>query len=112
ISVASWIAVESANRRHAIEGDLREIGRLEGQANWSDAEVALQRAEARLTKGGDRDLTKRLKQARSDLDLVVALDRIRLNRETSSGELFFYRRRADGEYVVTFERSGLARPME
>jgi eukaryotic-like serine/threonine-protein kinase len=109
IGIAGWIAVEDANRRHAIEIDLREIGHLQEEAKWIDAGVVLQRAEARLPKNGVSDLGKRLKQARSDLDLVVALDRIRLNRETNSGELVYYRGRADREYLATFEKSGLAR---
>jgi eukaryotic-like serine/threonine-protein kinase len=106
------IAVEGANRRRAIESDLREISRLRDEANWTDAGIVLQRAETRLRKSEDGDLNKRLKQARSDLDLVMSLDRIRLNRETSSSERAFYRHRADGEYIDTFEKLGLARAKE
>src|SRR4029453_7983281 len=112
IGFIGWITIEDTNRRHAIEIDLREISRLQEEAKWTDAGVVLQRAEARLPNSGDSDLSKRLKQTRSDLDLVASLDRIRLNRETSSGELAFYRSRADGEYIVTFEKWGLARAKE
>src|SRR5262249_3179962 len=81
ISGALWLAVQQAHRRQAVEGDLREVAVLQQQAEWTDARGALQRAEARLDGGGPGDLRKRIDQARLDLDLVIELDRIRLNRE-------------------------------
>src|SRR5262245_4394012 len=51
-----WLAFQRAHWRDGIEADLREINRLEQQAWWIDAGVALQRAEARLDGGGAGDL--------------------------------------------------------
>jgi serine/threonine-protein kinase len=102
-----WLAVQQAERRHAVEGDLREVADLQQQARWTEARVALQRADARLTGGGDRDLRQQSDQARRDLDLVIELDRIRLSRVTS-GNLALYKIKADRDYATAFGDAGLA----
>jgi serine/threonine-protein kinase len=107
-----WLAVQQAHRREAIEGDLREIGRLEKDGEWIDARAALQRAEARLDGSGPGDLRRRLSQARRDLDLVMELERIRLNRETSGGDLANYKAKADRQYLAAFDNSCLARAQD
>jgi serine/threonine-protein kinase len=119
IGGALWLAVQQAQRREAVEGDLREVAELQRQARWTDARAALQRAEARLNGGGGRELRQKFDQARHDLGLVMELDRIRLSRVTSanmvsrlgrvtSGNLVFYKTKADGEYTKAFTDSGLA----
>jgi eukaryotic-like serine/threonine-protein kinase len=102
-----WLAIQQAQWRDGIEAELRAINGLEQQARWTDAGVALQRAEARLNGGRAGDLRQRLKRVRSDL--VVELDRIHLNRATSTGDLTYYKSKADREYLSAFEKSGLAR---
>jgi serine/threonine-protein kinase len=72
------------------------------------AELLRERAEARLNGGGAADLRQRLSQVRSDLDLVFELDRIHLNRATSSNNLAYYKSKADQQYRTAFEKSGLA----
>jgi serine/threonine-protein kinase len=120
IGGALWLAVQQAQRRQAVEGDLREVVDLQQQARWTDARAALQRAEVRLNGGGAADLHQRIDQARHDLDLVIELDRIRLSRFTSgnlvsrlsrftSGNWVFYRTKADREYAKAFAESGLAK---
>jgi serine/threonine-protein kinase len=104
-----WLAIQNAHWRDAIEADLREISHLQQQARWIDAGVALQRAEARLNGGGADKLRQRLSRVRSDLDLVNELDRIHLNRATSSGGLAYYKSKADRQYMSAFEKSGLAK---
>src|SRR5262249_49533524 len=74
-----------------------------------DAGTAIQRAEARLNEGAAGDLRQRLNRARSDLDLVIELDRIHLNRATSAGDLAYYKSRADRQYLSAFGESGLAK---
>jgi serine/threonine-protein kinase len=103
-----WLAVQQAQRRNAIEADLREINHLQQQARWIDAGIALQRAQARLNGGGAGELRQRLSQAQSDLDLVRELDRIHLNRVTSAGDLAYYKSKADRQVLAAFEKSGLA----
>jgi serine/threonine-protein kinase len=102
-----WLTVKGAQRRQAVEGDLREVADLQQQARWEDARVALQRADARLNGGGARDLRKQFEQARRDLDLVIELDRIRLSRLTS-GKLALYKTKADKDYAKAFGDAGLA----
>jgi serine/threonine protein kinase/tetratricopeptide (TPR) repeat protein len=101
-------AVQQAKRRDALEADLREISQFQQQARWTDARVALQRAEARLIGGGAADLRQRLSQTQGDLDLVFELDRIQLNRATNAGDLAYYKAKADQQYQTAFDKSGLA----
>jgi serine/threonine-protein kinase len=107
IGGALWLAAQRAQRREAVEGDLRKVADLQQQARWTDAQAALQRAEARLNGGVAGDLRQRLDQARQDLDLVIELDRIRLSRLTS-GKLALYKTKADHDYTRAFEKAGLA----
>jgi serine/threonine-protein kinase len=103
-----WFAVQQAQRRQAVEGDLREVADLQQQARWTDARAALQQAEARLDGGGAGDLRQRLDQARQELDLVIELDRVRLSRVTS-GNLALYKTKADRDYAKAFGDSGLGK---
>jgi serine/threonine protein kinase/tetratricopeptide (TPR) repeat protein len=112
VAVLVWSAVQKAKQRNVIEGDLRGIAQFQQQGRWADARVALQRAEARVIGDGASDLTQRLTQAHHDLDLVNELDRIRLNRATSAGDLSYYRSKADQRYLTAFEKSGLATERE
>jgi eukaryotic-like serine/threonine-protein kinase len=105
---ALWLAAHQAQRRQAVEGDLREVTELQQQARWTDARAALQRADARLNGSGAGDLRQRFDQARKDLDLVIELDRIRLSRVTS-GNLALYKTKADRGYAKAFADAGLAR---
>jgi serine/threonine-protein kinase len=112
IGGALWLAFQQAQRRQAVEGDLREVADLQQQARWTDARVALQRADARLNGGGGaRDLRQRFDQARRDLDLVIELDRIRLSRITS-GNLALYKTKADRDYTRAFADAGLAKAQD
>jgi serine/threonine-protein kinase len=49
-----------------------------------------------------------LSQAHGELDLVSELERIHLNRATSSGNLPYYKSKADQQYMTAFEKSLLA----
>jgi serine/threonine-protein kinase len=102
------LAVQQANRRQAVEADLRAVADLQQRARWADVRGVLQRAAARLEGGGPGDLRRRIDQAGRDLDLVIELDRIRLNRATS-GDLAYFKTRADRQYMTAFENSGLAK---
>src|SRR5262249_49934640 len=82
VSDLAWVAVIQAHRRQTIEADLKEVRFEQEQGQWADAGVALDRAETRLPDGGNSDLRQRVTQARNELNLVIELDRIHLNRET------------------------------
>jgi serine/threonine-protein kinase len=78
---------------------------LAQQGRFAEARAILER----LGDGGFDDLRQRIDQSRQDLDLVVELEQIRLNRETSAGYLAYYKAQADQEYLRAFEASGLAK---
>jgi serine/threonine-protein kinase len=101
-----WFVVQQAHQRDAVEADLKDVARLQESALWKEAEVALERAEARLDGGGPGDLRRRLGQAQHDLDLVIKLDGIRLRRATG-GELRFYKAQADRDYQAAFRTAAL-----
>ena len=101
-----WLAVQQAHRRNGVEADLKELARLQESARWADARAALGRAETWFQGRGPYDLRLQIAQARRDLDLVIQLDAIRLERATR-GELAFYKSKANREYVKTFERAGM-----
>jgi serine/threonine-protein kinase len=103
-----WLVVQRAHQRDAIGADLREVAALQEQARWAEARVVLERAEARLDRGGPDDLRRQLGQARQDLDLVTELNRIRLSRVTS-GNLALYKTKADRDYTKAFGDAGLAK---
>jgi serine/threonine-protein kinase len=102
-----WLVVQRAHQRDTVGADLREVTALQEQARWEEARVVLERAEARLDRGGPDNLHEQLGQARHDLDLVIELDRIRLSRVTS-GKLALYKTKADQGYAQAFGESGLA----
>jgi serine/threonine-protein kinase len=108
VGASLWFVLQQAHQRDAVEADLKELAGLQESARWTEAQAALQRAEARLGGGGPADLRRRLAQARRDLDLVIELDRIRLSRITS-GKLALYKTKADRGYMKAFEDSGLAK---
>jgi serine/threonine-protein kinase len=111
IGAALWLVVQRAHKRNAVEADLKELAGLQDSARWTDAQAALQRAEARLNCSGPSDLRRQLTQARRDLELVMELDRIRLSRLTS-GKLALYKTKADRSYLQAFEEAGFAKVAE
>jgi serine/threonine-protein kinase len=108
---ALWLAVQQAQRRQAVEGDLTEVAGLQEKARWAEAWVPLERAQARLGKGGTGDLRRRLDQARHDLDLAVQLDDIHLKRVGSVEEVDFNYAPADADldYEAAFRDAGLSK---
>jgi serine/threonine-protein kinase len=106
IGGAFWLSNQRAKLTRAVEADLKDVRTLQGQARWSDADAALQRAEARLGTRGPAYLHDRVQQFRQDLDLVIKLDAVRLSRVTS-GHLKIYRQRAIQKYVEIFRAAHL-----
>jgi serine/threonine-protein kinase len=106
-----WLAVEQARRRDAVYADIKEAAALQDSARWAEARAALDRASDRFGGGGPRELRRRLDQARRDLNLVVDLDKIRLNRVTR-GELAYYKAAANLKYAEAFSQAGLGTPQE
>jgi serine/threonine-protein kinase len=105
------LAVARAHQREAVGADLREVAELQRQARWPEARAVLERAEARLDRGGPDDLREQIDRARRDLALVIELSRIRLSRLTS-GKLPLYKSKADRDYAKAFDDAGLAKGQE
>jgi serine/threonine-protein kinase len=106
-----WLTLREADRRHAVEADLKDVAGLQEQARWAEARAALDRGEARLDGGGPDDLRRRIDQSRRDLDLATHLDAVHLRRETRS-DLPFYDAQAASEYEEAFQKAGLGKPLE
>jgi serine/threonine-protein kinase len=98
---------QAARQRRAVESALEEVARLQGQARWTEARIALDAAESRLGDAGAGSLRVRLEQARRDLDLVARLDAIRLKRATWLGDRFDTAG-ADRGYEEAFRDAGMA----
>jgi serine/threonine-protein kinase len=106
VDASFWLVVQQSNQRHGVETDLKELAELQDSARWAEAQATLERVEARLGGAGPDDLRRRIAQARRDLDLVIRLDKIRLQRATR-GELVFYKAQANKAYADTFQQAGL-----
>jgi serine/threonine-protein kinase len=104
-----WLAVQHAQQRQAVEGDLNEVAGLQERARWAEARIVLDRAAARLGGGGPSDLHRRLDQAQSDLGLVVHLDDIHLKRVGGVEEenLDLGPATADMDYETAFREAGI-----
>jgi tetratricopeptide (TPR) repeat protein/tRNA A-37 threonylcarbamoyl transferase component Bud32 len=104
---AVWrLEQQAAQQRRGVEAALAEVARLQQQARWAEAGVALDGAESRLEKGGPKDLRARLEQARRDIDLVARLDAIRLKLATWTEGGFDFAT-ADRSYEETFRDTGM-----
>jgi serine/threonine-protein kinase len=106
IAASLWLAVQQTRQRNAVEADLKEVAELEKNGRWTEAQTALELAEARLSGGGPAELRQQLGQAQRDLDLVIELEKIRLRRMTR-GDLPYYRVQTDRAYTHTFQQTGL-----
>jgi eukaryotic-like serine/threonine-protein kinase len=99
-------AMQGAHLEMAVDGDLKAVSILQQEARWSEARAALDRAEALVTADGNRSLRQVCARADRDLDLVIQLDNIRLDRATS-GNLIIYRQIANEQYAGAFTKAGL-----
>jgi serine/threonine-protein kinase len=100
------LAEQAAAQRRGVEAALEEVARLQQQARWAEARVALDQAEGRLEGGGPASLRARLEQARRELDLVAGLDAIRLKRATWVAD-HFDNAGADQQYEQAFDAAGM-----
>ncbi|HEY2589275.1 MAG TPA: protein kinase [Tepidisphaeraceae bacterium] len=106
VSGGVWLALQRADRAHAVEADLKEVAAFQQQSRWAAAQTALERAEARLGMIGPRSLRRQFDLARRDLDLVMRLDAIRLRRVTQ-GAPAIYRAQANQRYEQAVRDAGL-----
>jgi serine/threonine-protein kinase len=102
-----WLARQAAERRQGVEAALADVARLQQQARWAEARVALDQAEGRLEGGGPESLRARLERSRRELELVAELDAIRL-KEATWVEGRFDLASADRQYGEAFQAAGMA----
>jgi serine/threonine-protein kinase len=107
----AWQRAEQARQREeqerAVQGILDEVAESLRHGKLPEARAALGRAEGRVAGGGPADLRRRVQQMRDDLDLVDALDRIRLRAAAVvEGKLDYAS--ADRGYAAEFQERGLA----
>lgn len=103
ISLMRFRALQQ-ERWHNVEAALVDVKELQDTAQWPSARATLERASAELGNYGPADLTSRLHQARTDLNLIIDLDSIHLRRVTSV-KLDYYRVRADMDYRTAFAQA-------
>ncbi len=107
-------SIEQAATIHAVDGDLAEAAQKESAEDWIAARTALERAKARMSNLTLKTERARAGQAERELELVAALDAIRLNRATIVGAWLDPRAnkaRADRDYATTFRAAGLGEPL-
>jgi Flp pilus assembly protein TadD len=102
-------ARQEALHRRGVEEGLKEVARLQRQAHWAEARVALTQTNNRLGEAWSEDLRGRLEQARRDLDLVARLDAIALAKAPIVGGKLDVAG-ADRDYSAAFAEAGLGSP--
>ena len=115
--VGAWWHWQQTQTERAVEGELREVVRLQQQSAFREASVALDRAKARLGESGPARMYPILDQARDDLQLLARLDAIRLNRlafaegrENHAADVRFNNAQADRDYEEAFRTAGICEP--
>jgi hypothetical protein len=81
---------QRAEQERAVNADLEQVAGWLGDGKWAEARAALKRAEGRVAGGGPAGLRRRVRQMCDDLDLVDALDRIRLKEATAPPEMIHW----------------------
>jgi serine/threonine-protein kinase len=87
LSEQSAIARAEAATDRAVNDDLNEMAERLQKSAWAEARDALERGRGRLGDRDAADLRRRLDQGQRDLDMVAALDEIRLRLSRSSVRL-------------------------
>lgn len=112
LSVVATAAWRERTALHVdVEAGLASVHVHARAGQWDAAAVALHRAEARLAGGGSTDLRHRMQAAAADLQLVNALERVRLQQPLAlEGRRVIRRGRRDAgrEYAALLQEHGLA----
>ena len=106
LSAAWWLMLDQAVTARAVQNDFQEIVQAEQRSSWSDAQMAVERAKARL---GDRQATAlhdSLQKYGRELKLVERLEAIRLNRLVPMVERDKFAH-AVTKYEAAFRENGL-----
>jgi serine/threonine-protein kinase len=105
-------AREQARRQQAAKSALARSAELGQQGRWAEALAVLQQARQRLDEG-DGPLSRDVRKAVAEVELVGRLEKVRLRAATMTGRSFARARaRADREYESEFRAAGLGGPDE
>jgi len=115
----AWLIGQRTSTVRAVEGELREVVRLQQQSAVPEANAALERARFRLGDRGPSWMYPLLEEARRHQQFLVQLEAIRLNRSTfvegrlnHAAEMRFNNAQADREYEEAFHGAGLCEPLD
>jgi tetratricopeptide (TPR) repeat protein len=89
-----------------VDAALQEAMRLQDQGNWPEALSAVKRAEGILAAGANPALDRRAQEIRQDLEMIVKLERVRLDEPILDRFDWGFRAR-DAAYSAAFREYGL-----
>ncbi len=105
-----WNVRDRAARQTAVEQEVKlavkEAEQWQEQGKWPEALSAAKRAEGLLAGGGSDELRERVHQLRTDLDMVLRLDDIRLLSSEWKDDKFDFES-ADQAYTQAFADYGI-----
>jgi serine/threonine-protein kinase len=97
-----------AEKRHVVEATLKKVAEFMRQERWAEARAVLDQAVACLGKDGPAELKRRAEQVGKDLDMVLRLEEIRLQKANlADGQSNLAA--ADKGYVAAFQEWGLGK---
>jgi Flp pilus assembly protein TadD len=109
-----WVLSDRAARRRDAESKVREAleaaapGLRQGNPRDPTLTTAVQRAEAQLSGGTiGAALRQRVEQLQKDVQMLLQLERIRLDQTWTLDEDFFNRTASDAEYARAFRTYGI-----
>jgi serine/threonine-protein kinase len=107
-SVGAWWWQQRTSMVRDVEAALAEAAEHQAADRWPEARAVLERADGRLGGAGPQRLRDRVRQARTDVDMVIQLDEIRL-RQTGvyTGRGKFDLAGAEQAYAEAFRKYGI-----
>jgi tetratricopeptide (TPR) repeat protein len=81
IALVLWVLLSRAVLIQRVEDDFHEVIQAERKQAWGTAQIALERAKARLGDGGPTELRSRALKLNRELTFVEKLDQIRESRQ-------------------------------
>jgi serine/threonine-protein kinase len=95
-------------KRHVVEAALKKVDDFMRQERWAEARAVLDQVVACLGKDGPADLKRRAEQVGKDLDMVLRLEEIRLQKANLADGKFDLSA-TDKGYAAAFREWGLGK---
>jgi serine/threonine-protein kinase len=97
-----------SEKRRVVETALKKAAEFMNQARWAEARAVLDQAAACLGKDGPDDLKRQVEQTRKDVELILRLEEIRIQK-ANLADGRFDAAGADRSYAAAFEELGLGK---